>query len=31
MANELGHVTLIGTIRSFKINNGHVTQQGKQN
>ena len=31
MANELGHVTLLGPIRSFKINNGHLPQQGKQN
>ena len=31
MTNELGHMTSIGPIRSFKIKNCHVTQQGKQN
>ena len=31
MANELGHVTSLGPIRSFKINKCHVTQWGKQN
>ena len=30
MANELGHVSFFGPIRSFKINNCHVTRQGKQ-
>ena len=31
MANDLGHVTYLDQSGSSKINNGHVTQQGKQN
>ena len=31
MANELGHVTYLDQSWTFKINNGHVTHQGKQN
>ena len=31
MANELGHMTIIRPISSFKINSGHVTHWGKQN
>ena len=31
MAKYLGHVTYLDQSWSFKINTGHVTQQGKQN